>query len=109
MTYSSAVAYLYRLQKHGIKLGLETMKALMARLGMPQTKYHVLHIAGTNGKGSTAAMAAAMLQAAGYRVGLYTSPHLVEFSERIRVDGRMISEADIGRFTEVVQKAAEPD
>ena len=50
-----------------------------------------------------------MLQAAGHRVGLYTSPHLVEFSERIRVDGRMISEADIGRFAEVVQKAAEPD
>jgi len=65
MTYSSAVAYLYRLQKHGIKLGLTTMTALMARLGLPQTRFRSLHIAGTNGKGSTAAMAAAMLQAAG--------------------------------------------
>ena len=67
-------------------------------LGRPDTRYRILHIAGTNGKGSTAAMSAAMLQAAGHRVGLYTSPHLVEFSERIRVDGRMISEADIGRL-----------
>lgn len=109
MTYDAAVSYLYNLQKHGIKLGLETMTALIARLGRPDTRYRILHIAGTNGKGSTAAMSAAMLQAAGHRVGLYTSPHLVEFSERIRVDGRMISEADIGRFAEVVQKAAEPD
>ncbi|MCY0726176.1 bifunctional tetrahydrofolate synthase/dihydrofolate synthase, partial [Klebsiella pneumoniae] len=80
-----AVSYLYNLQKHGIKLGLETMTALIARLGRPDTRYRILHIAGTNGKGSTAAMTAAMLQAAGHRVGLYTSPHLVEFSERIRV------------------------
>src|SRR5215510_15269304 len=100
MTYSSAVAYLYRLQKHGIKLGLETMKVLMARLGMPQSRYRALHIAGTNGKGSTAAMAAAMLQAAGYRVGLYTSPHLVEFRERIRVNGEMIEESQVALLTE---------
>ena len=109
MTYDAAVSYLYNLRKHGIKLGLETMTALIARLGRPDTRYRILHIAGTNGKGSTAAMSAAMLQAAGHRVGLYTSPHLVEFSERIRVDGRMISEADIGRLAEVLQKAAEPD
>ncbi len=109
MTYSSAVAYLYRLQKHGIKLGLETMKALMVRLGMPQTKYRVLHIAGTNGKGSTAAMAAAMLQAAGYRVGLYTSPHLVEFRERIRVNGEMIAESQVAELTEQLQTLCQPD
>ncbi len=109
MTYSSAVAYLYRLQKHGIKLGLETMKALMARLGMPQTKYRVLHIAGTNGKGSTAAMTAAILQAAGYRVGLYTSPHLVEFRERIRVNGEMISESQVAELTEQLQTLCQPD
>jgi dihydrofolate synthase / folylpolyglutamate synthase len=109
MTYDAAVSYLYNLQKHGIKLGLETMTALILRLGRPDARYRILHIAGTNGKGSTAAMTAAMLQAAGYRVGLYTSPHLVEFGERIRVDGRMISETDIARFTEVVKEAAEPD
>src|SRR4029078_7028139 len=100
MIYSSAVAYLYRLQKHGIKLGLGTMTALMVRLGVPQIRYRTLTTAGTNGKESTAAMAAAMLQAAGYRVGLYTSPHLVEFRERIRVNGEMIPEARIGQLTE---------
>jgi dihydrofolate synthase/folylpolyglutamate synthase len=100
MTYSSAVTYLYSLQKHGIKLGLVTMKELMVRLGMPQTRYRALHIAGTNGKGSTAAIVAAVLQAAGYRVGLYTSPHLVEFRERIRVNGDMIDESQVALLTE---------
>jgi len=109
MTYSSAVTYLYRLQKHGIKLGLTTITALMVRLGMPQTRYRALHIAGTNGKGSTAAMAAAMLQAAGYRVGLYTSPHLVEFRERIRVNGEMIAELQVARLTEQLQALCQPD
>ena len=109
MTYSSAVAYLFRLQKHGIQLGLETMTALTMRLGMPQTRYRTLHIAGTNGKGSTAAMAAAMLQAAGYRVGLYTSPHLVEFRERIRVNGEMIAESRVAQLTEQLQVLCQPD
>ncbi|NWF72164.1 MAG: bifunctional folylpolyglutamate synthase/dihydrofolate synthase [Nitrospirae bacterium] len=102
MTYASAVAYLYRLQKHGIKLGLATMMELMARLGMPHAQYRALHIAGTNGKGSTAAITAAVLQAAGYRVGLYTSPHLVEFRERIRVNGEMIDEFRVARLTEQI-------
>ncbi len=106
MTYSSAVAYLYSLQKHGIKLGFETMTALVGRLGMPQTRYRTLHIAGTNGKGSTAAMAAAILQTAGYRVGLYTSPHLIEFRERIRVNGEMIAEADVARLTDELRLSA---
>ena len=109
MTYTDAVSYLYSLQKHGIKLGLDTMTALVGRLGMPQARYRILHIAGTNGKGSTAAMTAAMFQAGGYRVGLYTSPHLVEFPERIRVDGRMIPESDIARLTERVRGVSEPD
>jgi dihydrofolate synthase/folylpolyglutamate synthase len=109
MTYTAAVSYLYSLQKHGIKLGLDTMTALVGRLGMPQARYHNLHIAGTNGKGSTAALTASMLQAGGHRVGLYTSPHLVEFRERIRVDGRMISESDIARLTEAVRSVSEPD
>jgi dihydrofolate synthase/folylpolyglutamate synthase len=109
MTYSSAVTYLYRLQKHGIKLGLETMTVLMARLGMPQTRYRTLHIAGTNGKGSTAAMAAAVLQAAGYRVGLYTSPHLIEFRERIRVNGDMIAESQVAQLTEQLQILCQSD
>ena len=109
MTYTAAVSYLYSLQKHGIKLGLDTMTALVGRLGMPQSRYRSLHIAGTNGKGSTAALAAAMFQAGGYRVGLYSSPHLVEFGERIRVDSRMISESDIARLTKLVKGITGPD
>lgn len=109
MTYSAAVAYLYRLQKHGIKLGLETMAGLVERLGNPHRRYRTLHIAGTNGKGSTAAMAAAMLQSAGYRVGLYTSPHLIEFRERIRVNERMVPEAEVARLTERLKGLCEPD
>jgi len=109
MTYTAAVSYLYSLQKHGIKLGLDTMTALVGRLGMPQSRYRSLHIAGTNGKGSTAILAAAMFQAGGYRVGLYTSPHLVEFGERIRVNGRMISESDIARLTKLLKGISEPD
>jgi dihydrofolate synthase / folylpolyglutamate synthase len=109
MTYASAVAYLYSLQKHGIKLGLETMAALIGRLGMPQARYRTLHIAGTNGKGSTAAMTAAILQEAGYRVGLYTSPHLIEFRERIRLNGQMISESDVARLTDRLKGLCERD
>jgi dihydrofolate synthase/folylpolyglutamate synthase len=88
---------------------METMTALIGRLGMPQARYHTLHIAGTNGKGSTAAMTAAILQAAGYRVGLYTSPHLIEFRERIRVNGEMIAEADVARLTEQLRGLCQPD
>jgi len=70
--------------------GLERIEALMAELGRPEQAFDSFHIAGTNGKGSTAAFAAAVLQASGVRVGLYTSPHLVDFRERILVDGRMV-------------------
>jgi dihydrofolate synthase / folylpolyglutamate synthase len=99
MTYAAATEYLYGLQKHGIKLGLETMCALMTAVGHPERRLRVLHIGGTNGKGSTAAMTAAMLQASGLRVGLYTSPHLVEFRERIRINGEMISEEQVADLT----------
>jgi dihydrofolate synthase/folylpolyglutamate synthase len=109
MIYSAAIAFLYGLQKHGIKLGLENMRALTARIGHPERRLRVLHIGGTNGKGSTAAMAAAMLQAAGYRVGLYTSPHLVEFRERIRVDGVMISEERVAALTDRLRTATGMD
>ena len=109
MNYSDSITYLYSLQKHGIKLGLETIAELMARLDVPHTRFRTLHIAGTNGKGSTAAMAAAVLQAAGYRVGLYTSPHLVDFRERIRVDGAMITEERVLELTQQVRDACRHD
>ncbi len=109
MTYSATVQFLYGLQQHGIKLGLETIRALLTRVGEPHRRYPILHIGGTNGKGSTAAMTAAMLQAAGYRVGLYTSPHLIDFRERVRVNGAMIPEARVSRLVEMLRGVAEPD
>ncbi|HXJ20391.1 MAG TPA: Mur ligase family protein [Polyangia bacterium] len=74
-------------QAHGVELGLDRVRRALARLGDPQRRYASVQIAGTNGKGSTAAMAEAILRAAGLRTGLYTSPHLARFTERIRVDG----------------------
>lgn len=109
MTYASAIDYLFGLQKHGIKLGLDTMQALTEGLGHPERRYRVLHIGGTNGKGSTAAITAAILQAAGFRVGLYTSPHLVEFRERIRVNGEMISEDAVARLTAQIRGSLSRD
>ena len=105
MTYSAAIGYLYGLQKHGIKLGLETMRALLDRLGHPERRFRSLHIGGTNGKGSTAAMSAAILDASGLRVGLYTSPHLVDFRERIRIGGRLIAEGRVAELAERVRDA----
>ncbi len=109
MTYSETVQFLFGLQQHGIKLGLETIRALLTRVGDPQRRYPVLHIGGTNGKGSTAAMVASMLQAAGHRVGLYTSPHLIDFRERIRINGVMVSEEKVTALVETLQAAAAPD
>lgn len=92
MTPAESVQYLLSLQATGIKLGLDTMQKLCRRLGHPERATPAVHIAGTNGKGSTAALVEAALRAAGYRTALYTSPHLVCFAERIRVAGREISE-----------------
>jgi dihydrofolate synthase/folylpolyglutamate synthase len=89
--YRAALDYLTRLEvTAGWDLKLERMRAAVARFGHPERAWPSVHIAGTNGKGSTAAMVEAILRAAGYRTGLYTSPHLVDFTERMRVDGRTI-------------------
>ncbi len=80
------------------KPGLETISTLLLHLGNPHQKLHCVHVAGTNGKGSTASTLAAIFQAAGMRTGLYTSPHLVDFRERIRVNGEMIPEEEVTRF-----------
>jgi dihydrofolate synthase/folylpolyglutamate synthase len=108
-SYSDALGVLYGLQRHGIKLGLETTAALLARLGHPELRTPALHIGGTNGKGATAAIAAAVLQQAGYRVGLYTSPHLVDFGERILVGGRAITNETVADLVECVQAAQGDD
>lgn len=93
--YQATIDYLYALQKHGIKLALANSEALMEAMGNPHRKFRSVHVAGTNGKGSTSSYIATMLQAAGYRIGLYTSPHLVNFTERIRIDGIQISEQKV--------------
>jgi dihydrofolate synthase/folylpolyglutamate synthase len=97
--YDKAVASLYELQKSGMKFGLRNIRKLLHELGNPHKNFRSIHIAGSNGKGSTAAMIASVLSAAGYRTGLYTSPHLVSFRERIRINGRPISHSDVVRLT----------
>jgi len=100
-----ALEYLQRLQPLAMRFGLERMERALAALGHPERRYAVLHVAGTNGKGSTCAMAAAALRAAGHRVGLYTSPHLVRFHERIAVDGAPIDDGALAARVEEVRRA----
>ena len=104
MNYNEAVQYLYNLTKHGIKLGLENIGRLSDLLGSPQKGFKSIHIAGTNGKGSTAFIIASILQSSGYRVGLFTSPHLVRFTERIRVNNREIPEHRVVELTGLIRK-----
>jgi dihydrofolate synthase/folylpolyglutamate synthase len=106
--YQESLDYLYGLQRFGIKLGLENIRTLLERLGRPEERFGILHVGGTNGKGSVCASLAEILRRAGYRVGLYTSPHLHSFTERIRVDGRPIDEAEVARLTDEIRRLA-PD
>jgi len=92
MPYQKTINYLFGLQKYGIKFGLSNSHQLMGLMGNPHLRFRSIHVAGTNGKGSTASFLAAMLLAAGYRVGLYTSPHLVSFTERIRINNVPVTE-----------------
>ncbi len=115
MTYKETLDYLFAgipvFQHSGAsayKPGLGTSKALDDYLGNPHKEYRTIHIAGTNGKGSTSHLLAAILQEAGHTVGLFTSPHLVDFRERIRVNGEMISEDYVARFVERHRPAFEP-
>jgi dihydrofolate synthase/folylpolyglutamate synthase len=102
---TDALDYLQRLQPLAMRFGLERVERALAALGHPERRYPVLHVAGTNGKGSTCAMAAAALREAGHRVGLYTSPHLVRFHERIAVDGAPIDDAALAARVEEVRRA----
>src|SRR5919198_3682486 len=104
-TPGEALSFLQNLSPSVIRLGLDRIEAALAALGNPEREYPVLHVAGTNGKGSTCAFAAACLAAAGHRVGLYTSPHLVRVNERIRIDGAEISDEVLGqRILEVIDR-----
>ncbi len=98
MTYKESIDWIYSTQQFGIKLGLDAPKELLAQyLAFPKATTKVAHIAGTNGKGSTCAILDSLAQASGVRAGLFTSPHLVDFRERICVAGQMISEVDTAR------------
>jgi dihydrofolate synthase / folylpolyglutamate synthase len=98
--------HLNRLQRFGIHLGLERIQALLRELGNPEQNFPVIHVAGTNGKGSVCAYLSHMLQTAGYRVGRYTSPHLLDWRERIWVDGALIADEDLQNCLQRVDEAA---
>ncbi len=101
------MSWLYGREAMGIKLGLGNITRLLSHLGDPHQRFRAVHVAGTNGKGSVSAMIASVLQEAGHRTGLYTSPHLVDFRERMRVDGEMISENELLRLVGEVREFAE--
>jgi len=93
--YNKCIQTMYSLRRFGIKLGLSTIKSMMHGLGNPQDKFSCIHVAGTNGKGSIASSIASILKESNYRVGLYTSPHLVRFNERIRINNQPVSDKNI--------------
>lgn len=97
-TWPEVRDYLYSLRNSGARFGIERMERLARLLGQPQWQYPVIHVAGTNGKGSVCAMLAAIYQAAGRRVGLFTSPHLVHLGERVQVDGEQLGDAQIAEY-----------
>jgi dihydrofolate synthase/folylpolyglutamate synthase len=107
MTYAEAIRFLYSLRWFGAKFGLANSFKLATLAGNPQSRLRFIHVAGTNGKGSTCAMLESIYRAAGLRVGLFTSPHLVAFGERIQVNRHVISERDIGRLVAEIQALLE--
>ena len=98
MNYEQALEKLFSLHQFGIKLGLDNIKKLLKHIGNPEAKLKTIHIAGSNGKGSTASFIASILTEAGYTVGLYTSPHFVNYNERIRINGTEISDSYVVEF-----------
>ena len=107
MSYRDTVEYLYNLQKYGFKFGLENITKLMDSLDNPHRAFRTIHVSGTNGKGSTSQMIASILQSAGLKVGLFTSPHLLSFTERIRVNSMNISEEEVIDLAAHVKSIAE--
>lgn len=107
MDWNEAIALLHGANWKHTKIGLERMRDFMHALGDPQEKLRYVHIAGTNGKGSSCVMTQSILTAAGFRTGLYISPHLDQFNERLSIDGQMISDAELRRLAARVRAAAE--
>lgn len=106
-TYQRSLDYLYGLEKFGMIFGLTQVEKILEAIGNPHEEIQSIHIGGTNGKGSTAAMMAAILRKEGYRVGLYTSPHLIRFTERIKVNGEEIEEEQVATLAEWMREKIE--
>lgn len=106
-SYQETLNYLFGLQRFGIKLGLTNITILLRELGDPHVGLPAVHIAGSNGKGSTAAFLTSILRQGGWRVGLYTSPHLIDFTERIQVDGQPISVSRVVELTKHIRAVVE--
>ena len=102
----ASLARLFARRRFGMKPGLDTIRSLAKELDNPENSFGIIHIAGTNGKGSTAAIIESILRSAGFSVGLYTSPHLVRFNERIRINGEPISDEDLVSLMETVEKCS---
>jgi len=109
MNYKQCLNEMYALRRFGIKLGLETIQHILTELDNPQEKFATIHVAGTNGKGSVCAMLANLLQIHGFRVGLYTSPHLVQFNERIVINGTSIDNDQVVDLYQKVKNVQKPD
>ena len=103
MTYPEAIHWLYELRLFGSKLGLKNPRQLAAHAGNPHDQLNIIHVAGTNGKGSVCAMLESIYRQAGYKTGLFTSPHLVSFRERIQINRELVPEADVVNLTECMQ------
>ena len=106
MSYEETLAYIHSVKWQGSKPGLSRTRALLSALGNPERQLRFVHIAGTNGKGSTAACIASCLQAAGWRVGLYTSPYINRFNERMQVNGVPISDEDLETLVDRIRLIA---
>ncbi|MDR3310210.1 MAG: bifunctional folylpolyglutamate synthase/dihydrofolate synthase [Oscillospiraceae bacterium] len=107
MSIEQTLAYIHSVKWQGAKPGLSRTRELLSKLGDPQNRLRFVHIAGTNGKGSTAAMTAAVLKASGYKTGLYTSPYILRFNERMQIDGEQISDSVLGELTDVIRPFAD--
>ncbi|MGB9679599.1 MAG: bifunctional folylpolyglutamate synthase/dihydrofolate synthase [Minisyncoccia bacterium] len=103
MNYNEAIDFIHGTYKFGIKLGLENISKLLEYMGNPQKSLKIIHVAGTNGKGSTCVYISSILEAASYKVGLYTSPYLEEFEERMKINGKNISKEKIIHYVEYVK------
>jgi dihydrofolate synthase / folylpolyglutamate synthase len=104
MDYPRSVRFLESFKGRGIKLGLDRVRAILSKLDDPQNSFLSIHIAGTNGKGSVAAMLSSILTKSGFRTGLYTSPHLVDYTERVRINEQDISKRDFAEAVAIVKK-----